>query len=241
MRSLLFALALLPLALSAAAPTPVGWGVVTASTAKAYGKDGKQAALVNGGELFDVLKEIKANGEPAFYVALQRPKKPECVLLGADCRVFLGEAANPKTDLDAFVAQVAKQATARDYYSAVAMRAKLLERARERHLAQSPAKDLAERKAQLAKVPAADRRYEAAQKAAKSNAERLRYQDLRKELRYRATGLQEEIKRLEAAAEAWEREHPFDAGAVQKGAVWKKLTQNIEALAPKARELGLAP
>ena len=241
MRNLLLALVFLPLSLWAADLTPVGWGVVTASTATAYGKDGKQAALVNGGELFDVLKEIKASGKPAYYVALQRPKKPECVLLGTDCRVFMGEAADPKVDLDAFVAQVAKQATARDYYSAVAMRAKLLERARERHLAQSPARDLAARKAQLAKVPATDRRYEAAQKAARSNAERLKYQDLRKELRYRTTGLQEEIKRLEAAAEEWEKSHPFDESVVQKGAVWKRLTQNVERLEPKARELGLIP
>ena len=242
MRAMLSLLLCLPLTLLAAdPPTPIGWGVVTAPTATAYGRDGKMVALVTGGELFDVFKEIKASGKSAYYAALMRPKKPQCILLGEDCRFFPGETATPKGDLDAFVKQVAKQATARDYYSAVTLRAKLLERARERHLAASPAKDLAARRAELAKVPELDRKYEAAQQAARSNGERLKYQDLRKELRYRATGLQEEIKRLETTAAEWEKTHPFDETGVRNGAVWKRLSANIDKLTPKAKEAGVIP
>lgn len=224
-----------------AAPEPnaagqIGWGVVTAPEAKAYGKDGKVVAEIPGGEVFVVLKVISANGEPAYYVCLdKRPKRPECALLGDDCRVFLAPPPEIKADVDAFVAYSGNRRALGDYYSAVAMRAKLEARARERHLAKSPAGALPKLKAQLADIPETDRRYEAAQKRARTNAERLKYQDLRKELRYTATGLREEIKRLEAVQKSWEAAHPYDEAAIRSNAVWRRLTQNIERLEPKAK------
>ena len=231
-----------------AAPEPnaagqIGWGVVTAPEAKAYGKDGKVVAEIPGGEVFVVLKVISANGEPAYYVCLdKRPKKPECALLGGDCRVFLAPPPEIKADVDAFVAYSGNRRALGDYYAALAMRAKLEQRARDRHLAKSPAKDLPKLKAQLADVPETDRRYEAAQKRARTNAERLKYQDLRKELRYTATGLREEIKRLEAVQKSWEAAHPYDEAAIRSNAVWRRLTQNIERLEPKAKAVeALAP
>ena len=226
-----------------AAPEPnaagqIGWGVVTAPEAKAYGKDGKVVAEIPGGEVFVVLKVISANGKPAYYVCLdKRPKKPECALLGGDCRVFLAPPPEIKEDVDAFVAYSGNRRALGDYYAALAMRAKLEQRARDRHLAKSPAKDLPKLKAQLADVPETDRRYEAAQKRARTNAERLKYQDLRKELRYTATGLRQEIKRLEAAKKSWEAAHPYDEAAIRSNAVWRRLTQNIKRLEPKAKEV----
>ncbi len=215
----------------------IGWGVVTATAATAYNREGKRVTEIPGGELFQLVKQVTANGKTAYYVELeQRKNKPRCALLGDDCRVFVGEVRVPG-DVDGFVAMTAKRRLVRDYYSALAVRAKLLERARERHFAASPAKDLPKLKKQLAGVPAYDRSLEAAQKAAKSNAERLRYQDKRKELRYRTTGLREEIKRLEAAAAEWEKSHPFDSSAIQNGAVWKRLSANIEKLEPQIRAL----
>jgi peptidoglycan hydrolase CwlO-like protein len=57
----------------------------------------------------------------------------------------------------------------------------------------------------------------------------LKAQDLYKEARFEATGLNEEIKSLEAQADAWDKANPFDENIVKKTAVWKRLDAQVKA------------
>lgn len=241
MRTLLTALLALSLSapLLAAALAPIGWGVVSSASPDIYDKTGKRVAELKGGELFDVLKEVAVNKAPAYYISLRRPKKPCGILPGADCKVFM-ELPDP-ADAEAVAGVKRIETLLSDYYATLALRETLLERAKARHRAGSPADKLEKLRAQLKGVPARDRALEAAQAKAASNAERLRYQDARKELRYRTTGLQQEIKRTEAEAAAWEREHPFNPAAVRQSAVWKKLTARLRALEPQVGLFGVTP
>lgn len=235
--------ALLALCLSALAfaadPAPIGWGVVTAAAPDVYDKTGKRLAHLKGGELFEVLKEVAVNKAPAYYIILRRPKSPRCILPGSDCKVFL--ELPDATDPEAVAGVKRIQTLLSDYYSTLALRETLLRRAEARHRAGSPADKLEKLRDELRGVPARDRALEAAQAKAATNAERLRYQDARKELRYRTTGLQQEIKRTEAAAEAWESAHPFNASAVRQSAVWKKLTQRLRDLEGQVTLFGVPP
>lgn len=241
MRSLLTTLFVVCLgaSFSAAVPTPIGWGVVTAASPDIYDKTGKRVAELKGGELFDVLKEVAVNKAPAYYIVLRRPKKPKGILPGADCKVFLEVPDPADTEAVAGVKRIGTLLS--DYYATLALRETLLERAKVRHRAGSPAEKLEKLRTELKGVPAKDRALEAAQAKAATNAERLRYQDARKELRYRTTGLQQEIKRTEAAAELWESEHPFNPATVRQSAVWKKLTQRLRSLEPQVSLFGVTP
>ena len=241
MRPLLTALSALCLsaALIAATAAPIGWGVVTAASPDIYDKTGKRVAELKGGELFDVLKEVTVNKAPAYYIALRRPKQPRGILPGADCKVFL-EMPDP-ADAEALAGVKRIGTLLSDYYATLALRETLLERAKARHRAGSPAEKLEKLRAELKGVPAKDRALEAAQAKAATNAERLRYQDARKELRYRTTGLRQEIKRTEAAAETWDNEHPFNPATVRQSAVWKRLTQRLRALEPQVSPFGVTP
>lgn len=241
MRTLLFLLpTFLLLSLATAAELdPIGWGVVSSPSPDVYDKTGKRLAEIKGGELFTILKEVSVNKAPAYYIELRRPKKPRCILPGGDCKVFLElpDASDP----DAVAGVKRIQTLLADYYSTLALRETLLDRAEARHRAGTPAEKLEKLRDELRGVPARDRALEAAQAKAASNAERLRYQDARKELRYRTTGLQEEIRRTEAAAAEWERTHPFNPDAVRKSAVWKKLTQRLRTLEEQVTLFGVTP
>lgn len=220
----------------------IGWGVVASIKPTFYNKKGKRIETKfapKAGTPFVVTKEIAADGEPAYVVIFDtHPNKPECVLLGSDCSIILTPPPDIAPDsADALVAYVKDRGTLRDYYAARGARDAYEQRARDKHYAASPAKDLPKLKAQLVKIPGQDREYEAAQKAAKTDSERLKYQDLRKELRYTATGLQANIRRLTAAKEEWEKDHPYDENAVKRSAVWRRLNQNVESLAPAAQAI----
>lgn len=220
----------------------IGWGVVASIKPTFYNKKGKRIETKfapKAGTPFVVTKEIAADGEPAYVVIFDtHPNKPECVLLGSDCSIILTPPPDIAPDsAEALVAYVKDRGTLRDYYAARGARDAYEQRARDKHYAASPAKDLPKLKAQLVKIPGQDREYEAAQKAAKTDSERLKYQDLRKELRYTATGLQANIRRLTAAKEEWEKDHPYDENAVKRSAVWRRLNQNVESLAPAAQAI----
>ena len=220
----------------------IGWGVVASIKPTFYNKKGKRIETKfapKAGTPFVVTKEIAADGEPAYVVIFDtHPNKPECVLLASDCSIILTPPPDIAPDnADALVAYVKDREALRDYYAARGARDAYEQRARDKHFAASPAKDLPKLKAQLAKIPAQDREYEAAQKAAKTDSERLKYQDLRKELRYTATGLQSNIRRLTAAKAEWEKDHPYDENAVKRTAVWRRLNQNVESLAPAAQAI----
>ena len=236
MRYLLFLIVAFPMMLLAAELEPIGWGVVAAMETEFYDKTGKTQGNVTGGELFKVLREVKMNKAPAYYVQLDRTKKPMGIVAAADCRYFPGPIPT-SDDVDALVEYVSNQKLCKDYYSLCANRDRLVARKRDQHLLKSPAKQLVSLKAELAEIPAKDRQCEEAMKKATTDAQRLKYRDMRKELRYRATGLQQEIKRLESQATAWEKEHPFDDSAVKKSAVWKRFNAQAEKMRPQVEAL----
>ncbi len=228
---------LFPLWLAAA--TPVGWGVISVYEAPAYDKTGAAVAPLKGGVCFDILKEITANKAPAYYIALTEDQAKRCVITAADAKAFREFPA--EGDAKGLEGIRMLQKALSEYYTTLAMRQAMVERVRAQYLAQSPVKRLADARQELATIPAKDRAAADAQAKAKSNAERLKYQDLRKELRFRATGLQQEIKRLEATAEAWEAEHPFDDSAIRKKAVWKRLTQRLREMESALAPYGVTP
>ena len=227
MKRLFMLIVLIPLSLFAADVAPIGWGVVTVVETALYDKTGKHVANLYGGEVFTVLQEGKMNKVPVYKIEFERKGTQTGIIAAAGSRYFAG-AIPAVTDVDAYKEYVANQKLCEDYYSLCATRDRVLERKRTQHLAKSPAKNLEKLKKELANVPALDRRYEAAESKARTNAERLKYRDLRKELRYQTTGLQQEIKRLEASAETWLKDHPFDEEAVKRTAVWKKLDAQTE-------------
>ncbi len=231
MRKLLLMLCFVPM-MALAADLPLqGWGVVCEASAF-YDKTGKKAGEVSGGEPFRVYKIVSINKKPAYYAEMHYNKKDmKCVLPGEACHVVMNvdevnEAAQEKLS---------------QYYSALSMRTALEERARERHFAKSPVGELAKAKKELAKIPAKDREYEKAMQKAKNDSERLHYRDLRKALRYEVTGLQAQIARIKAEAEAWEREHPFKATKLQQSGTWKRLTQRVEALEAELATFEIVP
>ncbi len=228
MKRLLMLIVLMPLSLFAADLVPIGWGVVTVVETPLYDKTGKQAGELYGGEIFTVLREVKMNKEPAYYIEFDRKGAQNGIIAAAGSRYFAGVLPTLQDNVDAYVEYISNQKLCKDYYSLCATRDRVLERKRAQHLEKSPAKNLEKLKKDLANVPTLDRRYEAAEKKARTNAERLKYRDLRKELRYQTTGLQQEIKRLEATADSWLKDHPFDENAVKRTAVWKKLDAQTE-------------
>lgn len=233
--TLLFALPLL--AMGADLET-IGWGVVKVKSATALDKEGKATGKIYGGELFTVYREITVNQEPAYYVQPNQKKSKPCILRGEDCRVFM-EVPPAKDDTEAYSTYRMKRLLISDYYGNLLARDTLVEQALERHTKDSPAKELPKLKEELAQIPEKDRTYEQRQKKATKNAERLKYQDLRKELRYRATGLQNEIARLEPLAEKWNAEHPFDDSALQKSGAYVRLTKQIDNLRERLEALGV--
>ena len=218
-----------PVVFFAAELSVIGWGVVTTPEPTVYDKKGNRVATLKGGELFNVLKSISANKAPAYYIEVNRgTKKQRCVLSGTDCKVFLELPESDNATTTTEIKQLQKLLA--DYYTTLTLRTKLYERAREQHLSASPTKRLRILKAELAQVPAKDRAYATAMEKAAGDAERLRYRDLRKELRYRTTGIQQEIQRLEAEVVAWEKSHPFDEQAVRQKPVWKRLTAQLREM-----------
>lgn len=224
------------------AADPVGWGVVTAVSAKSYDKAGTETYPVAGGTLFTLVKEVLVNKQPAYLI--MNPARPDAqrIVLAEDCRAFMegglmtteafAQAVADGGDLSALTVRMRRQKFAEKYYSMIAQREALVEKAREAHLSGSPAGRLAEAKRELAKIPAKDRALEQAEKRARTNAQRLKLRDDRKELRYRATGLRAEIDRLKETAGDWEKAHPFDDSEVRKNGVYKTLTRQLEAMRP---------
>lgn len=217
----------------------IGWGVVCAYEAAAYDKTGAQVFTLPGGTGFDILKELKVDNAPAYLIETLGERKRKCVIAAEGTRVFLEFPA--ADDAEGLAGIRAIQRALEEYYKTLTMRQAMLERARDQHLAASPARKLKQLRADLAAIPAKDRAAEKAQQAATSNAERLRYQDLRKELRFRATGLQQEIKRLEAEAETWERQHPFNDKAIRTKAVWRRLTARLREMEGALALYGVTP
>ncbi len=227
-------------------PKAIGWGVITTPAAKSYNKDASAAPTLTGGTLFTLLKEISLNKAPAYYIAL--PKEVTRVIAAEDAKIFLGEelidaavlaqVATMGGSIDDLAALLKKQKSLEKYYAAVAQRDLVLQRARSKHLAKSPAKDLTKKRAELAKIPEKDKALAAAEKKAKTNAQRLKYRDERKALRYRATGLMAEIERMESVAADWEKAHPFDPSAAKQSAVYKTLDRQVKQLEAQL-ELGV--
>ncbi len=227
MRKFILFLLCWPMLLVATELPIIGWGVATTST-PAYDKSGKPMGKLSGGDLYVIYREVKINKKPAFYVQVESlPKKPRCIIPGEACHNQLEPI--PEAPVEA-QQQKTRQELCQSYYSTLALRQALEDRARERHFASSPVGAVAKAKAELAKIPEKDRQYEARQKSAKTNGERLKYQDLRKELRYKATGLQAEIARGKAAADAWEQANPFNPTKLHASGPWKRLTQQLESL-----------
>lgn len=229
------------------AADPVGWGVVTVSAAKSYDRTGAETQPVAGGTLFTLVKEVSVNKTPAYLI--MNPARPDAqrIVLAEDCRAFMegplmtteafAQEVAEGGDISALTLRMRRQNFAEKYYSMVAQRDALVERAREAHLSGSPAGRLAKARRELAEIPAKDRALEQAEQQAKSNARRLKLRDDRKELRYRAMGLRAEIERLEKTAGEWETAHPFDDSALRKSGVYKTLSRQIEAMQPDLQTL----
>jgi hypothetical protein len=229
MKRLFLAFVLLPLVAVAAEMAPIGWGVVTAVKTTVYDKTGKPAGALAGGDLFGVLREVKMNKAPAYYIEIPGTKKAVTgIVSAADTRYFVGTKPD-LTDADAFAAWVADRKFCQEYYALCAMRDGLVERKREQHRAKSPAKRLETAKKELSEALADAKRYKAEYEKAKNNSRRLKAQDLYKEARFTATGLNEEIKSLEAEVVTWDEKHPFDESVVKKTAVWKRLDAQVKA------------
>ena len=236
MKRLLMLFLLIPFMLTAAELAPIGWGVVVVPSTTLYDKTGKPTCDLFGGELFNVLREVKMDKAPAYYISVTRKGvEAKGIISAAESRFFA--SAIPVAGAAGYDEFKADQDFCAEYYSRCATRDALVERKREQHLAKSPAKNLPKLKKELAGIPALDRKYEVAQKAAKTDGQRIKYRDLRKELRYQASGLQQEIKRLEGIAETWEAEHPFDDSSVKKTAVWKRLNAQLEPYAERLEAL----
>lgn len=240
----LFLLALLPGFVVAEAPAkkalPIGWGVVTAVEADAYDRTGQAVGKLKGGDRFLVLKAITADKAPAYYIeTVVKGKSLRVVVPGSATKVFM-ELPDPE-DPKAVEGVKQVQMALSEYYATYAMRQAMMDRAREQHLARSPVGRVKACREELASIPAKDRAYEVAQSKSTSNAERLRYQDLRKELRYRATGLQNEIKRMEKEEAAWLKSHPFNEAAIRQKPVWKRLTARLNEMAGPLALYGVAP
>ncbi len=230
-------LLLLPCLAIGSTTEAIGWGVVTGES-PAYNKAGKPVGNLKGGEQYTLLRKVAINKEPAYFVVIENhKKKPQCIIPGKACRNF---DEVPPTDPAELVVFKRKQELCAEYYATYALRETLLKRAKERHTAKSPVAALEKAKAELAAIPAKDRKYEEAQKKAKTNGERLKYQDMRKALRWDLSGLKVEIERLEGEAKAWEATHPFNDASVRKGAVWKRLTAQLDATAAQLDALGIS-
>lgn len=236
LRRILFLLMMTPLSLFAAELVPIGWGIVATYRTTLYNKTGEEMGALTGGELFTVYREVKMNKAPAYYVEVESTKKPRGILSAADCRYFPGELPTAD-DIDALAEYNGRRKLCKDYFSLCATRDKLVESKREVHLKNSPAKQLPKLKAELAAIPGKDRQYEAALKKAKNDSQRIKYRDLRKELRYEASGLRQEIQRLEEEVASWEQTHPFDDTKVKQSAVWKRLNAQAEKLRPSVEAL----
>ncbi len=236
MRHLRMLLFLLPCWLFAGTPEAIGWGVVTAET-PAYDKTGKTVGTLKGGELYTLYREVSINKEPACFVQIDTHKaKPQCIVPGKACRNF---KELPPTDAAERAVFDRKQELCSNYYTTLALRETLIQRAKERHTAKSPVAELAKAKAELAAIPAKDRKFEEAEKKAKTNSERLKYRDQRKMLRWDVNRLKSDITQLEQDAANWESKNPFNDSAVRKGAVWKKLTSQLDAYAVQLNALGI--
>ncbi len=224
----LMALIFLPCFAVAAEMAPIGWGVVTTVKTTIYDKTGKPAGTLAGGELFTVLREVKMNKAPAYYIETTGKQAVKGVVSGAETRYFKG--VKPlKSDAEAFVGWEEDRKFCQTYYKLCAMRDSLVERKREQHRAKSPAKRLEVARKELSAALANAKRYKAEYEKATNNSRRLKAQDLYKEARFEATGLNEEIKSLEAQADAWDKANPFDENIVKKTAVWKRLDAQVKA------------
>ena len=84
----LMALVFLPCFAVAAELSPIGWGVVTAVKTRVYDKTGKLAGEMVGGDLFTVLREVKMNKAPAYYVEVGEKQKRTGIISAADSRYF---------------------------------------------------------------------------------------------------------------------------------------------------------
>ncbi len=223
----------------------IGWGVVTATPAKTYTKAGKPADAIPCGTLFRLLKEITMEKAPAYFIAVANAERR--VVAASDCYVVKGECLMDEMafaeqltqggDLAKLTAQMKAQKALERYYSALGVREQFLQRARDKHLQKSPAKNLAKFRAELATIPERDRVLEAKQKKAKNNSERLNLRDERKTLRRRAQWLMLEIEEAKQVAESWEKEHPFDAMEAKSSGVYKTLNRAVKSAEAQLREV----
>ena len=231
-------LLLLSAALPLFAQAPLGWGIVTKPSAAAYDKKGKATQPAAAGTLIAVKKQVKVNKAPAYYADIKSGRARSCILRAEDCVAYtLPDLSTPEAVADFRNARNALTT----YYQLQETLDKLTEGARNTWILKSPAKRLIAVRKELAEVPPKERAYAKAQEAALAagdNAKRLKYQELRKELRYRATGMLEEVKRLEAELTRWEATHPFDENAIRRSSPsYRRLSQTLERMKPQVEEL----
>jgi DNA repair exonuclease SbcCD ATPase subunit len=230
-----------------------GWGYIAVMETEGLDKTGVVATTLNGGERFTVKKEVKVEGEKAYYVTMfDRKKSPSYVLFARDCYVSYDPLPNKKADPEGYAKEMAKRKKIANYYAKYATRERLRQRAIETHRKKSPHAALKKEEQNLAQVRKAiatlNERIEKNAQARKNatNAAHIRLVEEGRELRaeqgalpsqYKA--LKEKVEQLKQSAAAWDETHPFDETKVTRSAMWKKMTVDLETLSKELAEEGV--
>lgn len=230
-----------------------GWGFVAVMEADGLDTKGHVAATLNGGERFVVKKEVKVEGDVAYYVTFfERKKRPSYILMARDCYVSYDTLPDKKSDPEGNAKENAKRKKIATYYSKYATRERLRQRAINTHRKKSPHARLKKETQALGKVRKSllslNERIEKNDVARKNatGAAHIKLVEEGRELRAEQGSLPARYKeqkaiveKLEADAKKWDAEHPFDETRVVQSVAWKKMTAELEALAKELSEAGV--
>lgn len=230
-----------------------GWGYVAVMETDGVDTKGMVATTLHGGERFVIKKEVKVEGEKAYYATfLDRKKRPSYILLAEDCYVSYDALPSKEDDPEGFAKENAKRKKIAEYYSKYATRERLRHRALLKHQKKSPHAVLKREQKELDQVRKAlaslnqriEKNAEARKKATGSSHIRLveEGRELRAEqgaLPVRYTEQKAKVEDLEAKAKAWDEAHPFDDSTIKKSAMWKKMTLQLEKLTVELAEDGV--
>lgn len=221
-----------------------GWGVIAVMESDGLNTKGFVASALNGGERFIIKKEVKVEGEKAYYVTFfDRKKQPSYIVMAKDCFVSYDVLPDKKDDPDGNAKETAKRKEIVEYYSKYATRERLRQRALDRHRKKSPYATLKKEEQKLAQISKAmatlnDRieKNAAARKKAEG-ANHIRLVEEGRELRAEQGALpkqydtqKEKVTSLKEKVQEWDAAHPFNESSVTQSAMWKKLTLSLEEM-----------